>query len=87
MVALLFAVALIALMVLALVLAGAVAAVVAGVMLVNVFAMIVGIRSRALREVGSAPQDRWRPTRFRLPPELTRDPDDEPSHSLTIHRR
>jgi hypothetical protein len=81
------ALALIVLTVAALLLAGAVAAIVTGVVLVNVFATILCVRYRAVRHVNSARRDRWRPSSFRLPPEVTREPDDEPAHSLTIHRR
>ncbi len=86
MLALLFAVALIALTVLALALAGVVAAVLTGIALVNVFAAILGIRTRALHE-GAARRERWRPSSFRQPPEPTREPDEDRSQSLTIHRR
>lgn len=84
---LLSAVALIALTVVALLLAGVVAAIVTGVVLVNVFAAILGSRSRELREAHRAQRERWRPSAFRLPPEVTDQPDDEHAQSLTIHRR
>jgi hypothetical protein len=87
MLALLFAVALIALTVLALALAGVVAAIVTCVVLLNAFAILVGIRSRSLNEVKLKRRERWRPSSFRLPPEVASEPDDETSHSLTIHRR
>lgn len=87
MLALLFAVALVALTVLALLLAGVVVAVVTCVVLLNAFAVLVGIRSRSLHEVKLERRERWRPSSFRLPPEVTSEPDDEPSHTLTIHRR
>ncbi len=87
MLALLFAVALIALTVVALLLAGVVAAIVTGVVLVNAFAAILGVRSRELHEVHRTRRERWRPSSFRLPPEVTDEPDDEHAQSLTIHRR
>jgi hypothetical protein len=79
--------ALIALTVAALLLAGVVAAIVTGVVLVNVFATILCVRSRALRSSGSTRRERWRPSSFRLPPEVTDEPDEEDAQSLTIHRR
>jgi hypothetical protein len=87
MLALLFAVALIALTVLALALAGVVAAIVTGVALVNAFAALLGMRSRALHDCRVGPRERWRPKSFRLPPEVTQEPDEEHASSLTIHRR
>ncbi|HEX3433022.1 MAG TPA: hypothetical protein VHT25_03070 [Solirubrobacteraceae bacterium] len=87
MLALLFAVALIALTVLALALAGVVAAIVTGVALVNVFAALLGMRSRSLHDCRAKPRDRWRPKSFRMPPELTQEPDEEHARSLTVHRR
>ena len=83
----LLAVALIALTVLALLLAGVVAAVATGIVLLNVFATIVCSRSRALRRVHAAQAERWRPSSFRLPPEPLDELEDDPAHSLTIHRR
>jgi len=82
----LLAVALIVLIVLALLLAGAIAAAATGIVLLNVFATIVCARSRALRRMRSIPTERWRPSSFRLPPEPVDESDDDPSHSLTIHR-
>jgi hypothetical protein len=87
MLALLFAVALIALTVLALALAGVVAAIVTGVGLVNVFAALLGMRSRALHDRRATRRERWRPKSFRLPPELTQEPDEEHARSLTVRRR
>jgi hypothetical protein len=87
MLALLFAVALIALTVAALLLAGAVAAIVTGIALLNVFATILGVRSHELHELHRRHRERWRPSSFRLPPEVTAEPDDEHAPSLTIHRR
>jgi hypothetical protein len=86
MLAALLAVALIALTVLAVLLAGAVAAAVTAIVLLNVFATIVCSRSRALRRLHAAQADGWRPSSFRLPPEPTDEPDEDPAHSLTIHR-
>lgn len=87
MLAALLAVALIALTVFALLLAGAIAAVVTGIVLLNVFATIVCSRSRALHRVRAAQAERWRPSSFRLPPEPLDELDDDPARSLTIHRR
>jgi hypothetical protein len=83
----LLAVLLIVLTVLALLLAGAVAAVVTGIALLNVLATIVCARSRALRRVHTVRAESWRPSAFRLPPEPTDEREDDPAHSLTIHRR
>jgi hypothetical protein len=83
----LLAVVLIALTVLALLLAGAIAAVVTGIVLLNVFATIVCARSRALRRVRTVQAESWRPSAFRLPPEPTDEFEDDPARSLTIHRR
>ncbi|MHB8233918.1 MAG: hypothetical protein ACYDHT_04620 [Solirubrobacteraceae bacterium] len=87
MLALLFAVALIALTVLALMLAGVVAAIATGVALVNVFAALLGMRTRSLHDCRTTRRDRWRPKSFRLPPELTQEPDEEHAQSLTVYRR
>ena len=87
MLALLFAVVLIALTIVALLVVGVIAAIVTGVVLVNVFAAILGIRSRDLHEVHRRRRERWRPSSFRMPPEVTDEPDDEHAKSLTIHRR
>jgi hypothetical protein len=85
MLALLLAIALLALTVLALLLAGVVAAIVTGVGLLNVFALLIGTRSRP----ASDSPERWRPKSFRRPP-VPLDPEAEEqlqSHSLTVHRR
>jgi hypothetical protein len=82
----LLAVALIALTVLALLFAGAVAAAVTAIVLLNIFAMIVCSRARALRRLHAAQAEGWRPSSFRRPPEPTGEPDDDPADSLTIHR-
>jgi hypothetical protein len=91
MLAALLAVALIALTVLALLLAGAVAATVSAIVLVNVFVTVLCSRVRALRNVRAAHAERWQPSSFRLPPEPARGLDEgrepSPSPSLTIHRR
>lgn len=82
----LLAVALIALTVLALLLAGALAAVVTGIVLLNVFATVICTRARALRTMHAAPARRWRPSSFRQLPEPTGDGDEHAAPSLTIHR-
>ncbi len=81
------AVALIGLTALALALAGVVAAIVTGVALVNACATLLGMRSRALHDVNATRRERWRPSSFRMPPELEQESQDEHEHSLTIHRR
>jgi hypothetical protein len=88
MLVLLLAIALVALTVLALLLAGVIAAIATGIGLLNVFALMIGMRSR--RDApGSSTPERWRPKSFRrLPAPL--DPEAEEgleSHSLTVHRR
>ena len=83
----LLAVGLIALTLLALLLAGALAAVTTGVMLLNVFATVVCSRSRALRKRHAAPEERWRPSSFPSPPQAAGESGDEPGRSLTISRR
>jgi hypothetical protein len=85
MLALLLAVALIALTILALLLAGVVAAIATGIGLLNVFAVLLGLRSRGAR-TPPVTSERWRPSSFRRPPELP-VPDEDPSHELTVHRR
>jgi hypothetical protein len=87
MLALLFAVALIGLTLLALALAGVLAAIATGVVLLNTLATLLGMRSRALHEVKAARREHWRPSSFRTPPEPTQAPLDERAHTLTIHRR
>lgn len=87
MLVLLFAVAVIALTLLALLLAGVVVAIVTGIALLNVFALILGLRARRPSAEKSAPE-RWRPSSFRSPPEpRDNDESEEPARSLTIHRR
>ena len=85
MLALLLAVALIALTVLALLLAGVIAAIVTGIALLNVFAVLLGLRSRGARTPAVAPE-RWRPSSFRRPPEALL-PAEEASDELTVRRR
>jgi hypothetical protein len=85
MLALLLAVALIALTVAALLLAGVVAAIVTGVALVNVLAVVLGLRSRGARTPERTPE-RWRPSSFRRPPEPPLPAEGAPDE-LTVHRR
>ena len=87
MLAALLAVALIGLTVLALLVAGAIAAVATGIVMLNVSATIVCSRSRALRRLRAAHVEPWRPSSFRLPPEPAGELDEDPAHQLTIHRR
>ncbi len=87
--ALLLAIALIALTVLALLLAGVVAAIVTGVGLLNVLALVIGLRSRRARPA-PGPPEHWRPRSFRRPPAPPLEPETEEhlhSRSLTVHRR
>lgn len=89
MLALLLAIALAALTVLALLLAGVVAAIVTGIGLLNLFVLVIGMRSRRHRP-GYGTSERWRPKSFRRPPALPLDPEAEEqlqSQSLTVHRR
>jgi len=83
----LLTVALVALTVLALLLAGVVAAAVTGIVLLNVFATIVCSRSRTLRRMRAAQAESWQPSSFRPPPQLPGELHDDPAHPLTIHRR
>jgi hypothetical protein len=86
MLALLFAIALIAVPLLVLALAGVLAAVVTGVALLNAFALILGLAARRQSRHQPIESPPWRPSSFRTPPEL---PDESEEHlpSLTIHRR
>jgi predicted acylesterase/phospholipase RssA len=89
MLALLLAVALIASTVLALLLAGVVAAIATGVGLLNVLALVTGLRSRRCR-LGPSTPERWRPKSFRRLPAPPLEPEAEEhlhSRSLTVHRR
>jgi hypothetical protein len=87
--ALLLAVALIALTILALLLAGVVAAILTGVGLCNVLALLIGLRTRPA-ELDRDAAERWRPKSFGQPPAAPLDPEAEEhlrSRPLTIHRR
>jgi hypothetical protein len=89
MLALLLAVALIASTVLALLLAGVVAAIATGVGLFNVLALVIGLRSQRYGP-GPSTSERWRPKSFRRLPAPPLEPEAEEhlhSHSLTVHRR
>jgi hypothetical protein len=89
MLALLLAIALIALTILALLLAGVVAAIVTGIGLLNLFALVIGVRSQRYRP-GPGTPERWRPKSFRRPPAPPLEPEAEEhlhSRSLTVHRR
>lgn len=88
MLALLLAVALIALTVLALLLAGAVAAIATGVGLLNVLVLVIGLRWRRCRPAPDA-GERWRPKSFRRPPAPLEPEAEEHLHSrpLSVHRR
>jgi hypothetical protein len=89
MLALLLAIALIALTILALLLAGVVAAIVTGIGLLNLSALVIGVRSQRYRPGPSTPE-RWRPKSFRRPPAPPLEPEAEEhlhSRPLTVHRR
>jgi polyferredoxin len=89
MLALLLAVALIGLTILALLLSGVVAAIATGVGLLNVLALVIGLRSRRARPA-PRPPERWRPKSFRRPPAPPLEPEAEEqlhSRSLTVYRR
>jgi hypothetical protein len=85
MLALLLAAALIALTVLALLLGGVVAAIVTGIVLLNVFAVLLRLRAPSPRPSAATPE-RWRPSAFRRPPELPL-PAEEDADELTVRRR
>jgi hypothetical protein len=92
MLALLLAVAMIALTLLVLLLAGVVAAIVTGIGLLNVLALVIGLRSRPADPMTSAADapERWRPKSFRRPPAPPLDPEADErlrSGTLTVHRR
>lgn len=87
MVLLLFTLALVALTVVALLFAGVLIAVVTGVALFNVLALILGMRTHRLR-TAAAPRGRWQPSSFRRPPEPPfEEPEEQDRPALTIHRR
>ena len=65
----LLAVALVVLTILALLLAGVVAAIVTGVALLNLLVLSIGLRSRHEQPPKQA-EERWRPSSFRRPPAL-----------------
>ncbi len=88
MVVLLLVVALVALTILALILAGVVVSIVTGLTLINVLAMVIGLRRRRdddEEEEERPPAERWRPSAFRAPPEPPHESDEHPP--LTIYRR
>jgi membrane protein implicated in regulation of membrane protease activity len=85
MLALLLAAALIALTVLALLFGGVVAAIVTGIVLLNVFAVLLRLRAPS-PQPPAVTSERWRPSSFRRPPELPL-PDEEDADELTVRRR
>lgn len=86
MLALLMAIAVIALTILALLLAGVVLAVVTGIVLLNLFAMFLGLRARSSYEQTELPvPERWRPTAFRSPPAPPLESEHVPQ--LRVYRR
>lgn len=88
MLAVLLAIALIAVTLLALSVAGVVAAIIAGVAWLNVSVMILGLRSRRMHGEPPAASGRWRPSSFPPPAEPPSESEsEEPSPSLTVHRR
>ena len=89
MLALLLAVALVALTILALLFLGVAAAVVTGILLLNAYVLLVGLRSRPRRPT-AASREHWRPRSFRRPPHPPPEPESEErlhSGSLSVHRR
>jgi hypothetical protein len=90
MLVLLFGVSVIALTLLALLLAGALIAIATGIALLNVFAVIVGLRVHGPPYAEERAPARWRPSSFRRPPEPDEQRGGEPERlatRLTIHRR
>jgi len=89
MVVLLFVVALIALTIVALILAGVVVSIATGLTLINVLAMVIGLRRRRddddEQEEEGPQAERWRPSSFRAPPQPPYESDEHPP--LTIYRR
>jgi hypothetical protein len=83
MLVLLFAVAAVALTVLAALLAGVVVTIVTAVALVNAFVLVIGLRVRR-RTVERPAQARWQPSAFRAPPELP-EPADSHDESDAPH--
>jgi membrane protein implicated in regulation of membrane protease activity len=89
MLALLLAVALVALTVVALLFLGVAAAVITGILMLNAFVLLIGVRSPRRRATAS-PSERWQPRSFRHPPKPPLDPESEEHlhrRSLTVHRR
>lgn len=89
MVALLLAVALVVLTILALLLAGVVAAICTGVGLLNLLVLALGLRSRRTG-AAPAPGERWHPKSFRRPPTAPLEPEAEERlqmHTVTVRRR
>jgi small-conductance mechanosensitive channel len=84
MVALLLAAALVGMTVLALLLAGALVAAVVAVAMLNLGLVALGARLRRLTEARARRVERWRPSAFRLPPELPLESEDTPH--VRIHR-
>ncbi len=79
MVALLLAAALVGLTVLALLLAGALVAAVVALAMLNVWLVALGARLRRVNEARARRVERWRPSAFRLPPELPLESEDPAS--------
>jgi hypothetical protein len=94
MLVLLFAVSVIALTLLALLLAGALIAIATGIALLNVFALILGLRVHGPPYAEERAPARWRPSSFRRPPKPDEQSDEQSDGEserlgprLTIHRR
>jgi hypothetical protein len=90
MLVLLFAISVIALTLLALLLAGALIAIATGIALLNVFAVIVGLRLHGPPYAEEHAPARWRPSSFRRPPKPDEQSDEQSERlatRLTIHRR
>jgi hypothetical protein len=88
MLALLLAVALVALTVAAVLLAGVVVGLITGVLSLNAFALVVGLRLRScFTATHTRMQERWQPKHFRLPPEPPAELEHEHEQPVTAYRQ
>jgi hypothetical protein len=86
MLALLFAIALIALTLFVLTVAGALFAVLSWIALVNVYVVILGRAWDRRRRVAPLPPEPWQPSSFRRPPEPSYESEEQPA-PLIIYRQ
>jgi hypothetical protein len=85
--ALMLALALIGVTVLALLLAGALAAIATGILALNACLLVVALHRRAVKPQASEPRERWRPSSFRRPPEPPGEREEpERGPQLRVHR-